>query len=412
MPRIALIADTDSRWKWGIATIRSLGAGVPAASFLVPSPGQPNARQLAEAGVTPSAVEAIGLDQLPDRLMRGGFDAAVLALPGGAAQLVLRGLASLANAQARRPVIVTGYVGVVLHRPVEGLALRIGSDIILVNSPHDAVLFSSVLSALGRDPAAIVETRLPFLAPPVAEDQATAAGEERPYTVTFAAQPGIPATRADRDYIVRRLLTHARINPQRRVILKVRGLPGERLTHPEPYPYPAIARRLGAAGVANFHLQAGPMRRILAITDLLLTVSSTAAVEAIHAGLATGILTDFGLREDYGLPFYLGSGCLLAMDQVDGGAAPQASGTWAQNHGLTGPAPGPGANGRLAALLAADLGPVEPLYDDSFAPAYLRTLAAGMAGRSPSGGIVQRAAQAAYRAGVNVVAPALRSLGA
>ncbi|MDR3106817.1 MAG: hypothetical protein LBU05_01260, partial [Bifidobacteriaceae bacterium] len=351
------------------------------------------------------------------------------------------------------PVLISGYVGVILHRAVEGLAWRIGSDMILANSPHDAARFRAVLAALGRDPAAIVETRLPFLAPPTPEpahepgraheperahepgratrsgratDSERATGPEqatepepstapeqgtgRPYTVTFAAQPSIPAAKADRVYLVRRLVNHARRHPDRRVILKVRALPGERITHAEPYPYHVIAKRLGAEAVPNFSIQAGPMSQVLARTDLLLTVSSTAAVESIHLGIATGILTDFGIEEATGLPFYLGSGCLVAMDQVDAGAAPLAHADWSSEHGLAGPAPQPSAAERLAEMIESTPGPVTPLYNRSFSPAYLSRLLASRA--NPGGGVIERAARAAYRAGVDVVAPALRSLGA
>ncbi|MDR1393104.1 MAG: hypothetical protein LBJ62_03935 [Bifidobacteriaceae bacterium] len=446
MTRIALVADTDSRWKWGMATVAALGQALPAACFLVPSLGPPSGRQLREAGVDPSRIEPIDLPKLTQRLTGGGFDAAVLALPGSSVQLVLQAVASWQAARpglaAARPALVTGYVGVILHRPVEGLALRAGSDIVLANSPHDAVRFRSALTAMGADPAAVVETRLPFLVGPPARH------EPSRYTVTFAAQPGIPAVRTDRAYIASRLVSYARRHPEHDVIFKLRGLPGERLTHPEPYPYGPLLRRAaggasgasrgstGAAGGAsgmyrgstgmtrgpkevsgwpvNLSLQAGPMRQVLARTDLLLTVSSTAAAEAIHAGIATGVLTDFGLGEDYGVPFYLGSGCLVSFGQVDAGAAPLADPVWAAAHGLDPAVPpaGPSPAERLAFLLESGLAPLAPVYTESSAPVYLASLAQRTPAQRIAAGPVQRAARAAYRTGISVIAPALRRLGA
>ena len=80
----------------------------------------------------------------------------------------------------------------------------------------------------------------------------------------------------------------------------------------------------------SFRLAAGDMGEVLSRTDLLVTVSSTAAVEAIHRGIPTAILTDFGIRESLGNAHFLGSGCLAAFDDLDAGAHPVADGRWAR----------------------------------------------------------------------------------
>lgn len=64
----------------------------------------------------------------------------VLALVGGAVQAMLHGLATL----GRRPVVVTGYVGVVYEKLADGLLLRHGADVVLANSRHDAERFRAV----------------------------------------------------------------------------------------------------------------------------------------------------------------------------------------------------------------------------------------------------------------------------
>jgi hypothetical protein len=385
--------------------VAALGAAAPARSFLISSLGAPTARQVAEAGVDVATVQPLELPRLAAELDRGGFDAVVLALPGDTCQVALQ-LMARHTFGAVRPVVVAGWVGVILRGAIAGLAERVGADMILANSPHDADWFRGVLTALGRDPACLVETRLPFLAPREPRPA------DLPFTVVFAAQPGIPAGREDRLYLVRRLVAHARSHPDREVILKVRGLPGERLTHVEPHPYHRLARDAGADQTPNFKVVAGPMREMLARADLLLTVSSTAAVEAIHAGIPTGILADFGLVENTGVAFYIDSGCVVSMDQIDAGASPAARPEWRVAQGLApdAPPPPPSLADRLAALVAADRGPIEPLYNESFAPAYLRGLA--RRSRAPGAGrrVLRRAARVAYRAGVDRVAPALRSL--
>ena len=43
--------------------------------------------------------------------------------------------------RAKRPVVVTGYVGVVYEKLADGLLLRHGADLVLANSRQDADRF-------------------------------------------------------------------------------------------------------------------------------------------------------------------------------------------------------------------------------------------------------------------------------
>lgn len=413
---MALVADTDSRWKWAKATARKIGEA-DLHHLLIDGPGRPNERQLREAGIEPSTVTATTISGLAEALAATGAEVAIVALPGGACQAVLHALA--AHPTTDRPVVITGYVGVVYEKIVEGLLLRAGSDIIIANSPHDARQFRSLLSDYGADPAAVVESPLPYLV----STPRPARTAEHPYTVTFAAQPSVPATRRERAYVVQRLVQHARLHPERAVILKLRSLPGERVTHPDPFPYPSLLKQVGELP-GNFSLVGGPMAEVLARTDLLLTVSSTAAVEAIHAGIPTGILTDFGIGDHLGTPFYAGSGCLTCFTAIDEGVAPSASTAWAQDNGVGAPDHQELRSRVLTALAARPLPPITPFYSVATAGAYLPRLLAAY-GLGPDGEavlssarsrrLVPRLARACahrlYRVGESTVAPLLRRLG-
>ena len=106
-----------------------------------------------------------------------------------------------------RPVVVTGYVGLVYERVVDGLLLRAGADIVLANSAADARRFRDVLTAVDADPGSVVQTALPFLGGPPHDPMA--AGRERPFTITFVTQPGVPESRAERRYALRQVIEHA-----------------------------------------------------------------------------------------------------------------------------------------------------------------------------------------------------------
>ncbi|GAA2613088.1 hypothetical protein GCM10010425_01580 [Streptomyces spororaveus] len=382
------------------------------------------------------------------------YDVVVLALVGGAVQAVLHGARALWPAPARRPVLVTGYVGVVYEKLADGLLLRHGADLVLANSRHDAQRFRAVYEGVGADAAAVTETALPFLGGAPYEPAGS-----RAHTVVFAVQPSVPDSRADRAYLLERAAGHARLHPDREVLIKLRSKPGEHTTHLEEQPYQRLAERIPGGLPANCRLVYGNMGEVLDGADLLVTVSSTAALESLHRSIPTAILTDLGIREALGNHHFLGSGCLASWDQIDSGLLPAGDPLWLAAQGvLPGPGPGPDPAGTGAAaprssaeaaagaahdpyavarakvaglLAAARLPSPAPYYTRTTAPGYLPGILArhhlapdGIplpgAVRPAAGesrlrrrlrAHLREAARGAYRHGVQRVAPVIRRLG-
>lgn len=434
-PRIAVLADSDTRWKWGALTARRIA---PAAAgrldgYLLRGRATPTPRQLAETGATADSLrEVTGAEFL--RAMTGeSYDILVLALVGGGVQAMLHGLKH-AWGSGSRPVVVTGYVGVVYEKLADGLLLRHGADLVLANSAQDADRFRAVYDGVGADAGAVTEVALPFLGGEAYAGESAPSAEQgrRRCTVTFAAQPSVPENRADRTYLLDRLVAHARRHPEREVLLKLRSKPGEHTTHIEELPYQKLVR--GRELPANFRLVYGHMGEVLDRTDLLVTVSSTAALESLHRRIPTAVLTDLGVREALGNHHFLGSGCLTSWDRLDAGHRPEPDPKWLARQGV---AAGDGsyegafdaARARIAALLerSAALPPLEPYYTPETAPGYLPGILArhhlgpdgaplpgSPATRAEAGPvrqIVRRAARGAYRHGVQRVAPVIRRMG-
>ena len=413
---MAVLADTDSRWKWAVGLARRLHPAPELTGYQLATVDRPSDRQLEAAGIEPGLVRTVNPARLLAALSEDTPEVLVIALPGGGCQAMMHLLA--AADLPRRPLIVTGYVGVVYEKVVEGLLMRAGADVIAANSPSDFDRFSAALTGAGVDPGCLTLTRLPFLG----GEEGPVPGE-RPFTVTFAGQPGVPGSRTHRRYLVERLARHARLHPDREVLVKLRSVRGERVTHAEPYPYDDLLRKLGVERPPNLKLAVGDMGAVLSHTDLLVTVSSTAAVEAIHRGVPAAVLTDFGIRESMGNAYFLGSGCLASFNDLDAGAAPEADARWARRHGL-------GATvdrlpSRVSELLAQPLRPLRPFYSPANAPALLPDLLANygvdVEGRPLQEGdgrpgalrsVVRSGARTMYRQGANVVAPALRKLAA
>ncbi|MFD0316908.1 DUF6716 putative glycosyltransferase [Streptomyces flavalbus] len=439
-PRIAVLADSDTRWKWGALTAGRIvpgpsmeagpldGTQVTAAldGFLLRGRATPTPRQLAEVGVRADSLREVTAVEFLRTMERESYDVLVLSLVGGGVQAMLHGLARVFEGRTDRPVIVTGYVGVVYEKLADGLLLRHGADLVLANSRQDADRFRAVYDGVGADSSTVTEVALPFLG------GTPYTGEHDPYTVVFAAQPSVPDSRKDRTYLLDRLVRHARLHPEREVLLKLRSKPGEHTTHIEELPYQKLAQRHGDLP-PNFRLVYGNMGEVLDRTDLLVTVSSTAALESLHRRIPTVVLTDLGIRETLGNHHFTGSGCLASWEQLDAGHRPEADEEWTARQGVC--ADGSyatafdAARERIAKLLATPGGlpPITPYYTPVTAPGYLPGILArhhlGPDGTPLPGApahdkdpgpvrqIVRRAARGAYRHGVQRVAPVIRRMG-
>ncbi|MGW1889550.1 DUF6716 putative glycosyltransferase [Streptomyces sp. NPDC002004] len=429
--RIAVLADSDTRWKWGALTANRIESDIVLDGFLLRGRATPTARQLKEVGVRAASLkEVTAVEFLRDvsDSDREPYDVVVLALVGGAVQAMLHGLAQAWQGRTRRPVVVTGYVGVVYEKLADGLLLRHGADLVLANSRQDAERFRAVYEGVGADASSVVETALPFLGgAPYDKDE-----PHDPYTVVFAAQPSVPESRADRTYLLDRLVRHARLHPAREVLLKLRSKPGEHTTHIEELPYQKLAQRIEGGLPANFRLVYGHMGEVLDRTDLLVTVSSTAALESLHRRIPTAVLTDLGVREALGNHHFIGSGCLASWDALDTGHAPQPDPEWVARQGVASDGTYEtffdAARERVAKLLARpELQPLAPYYTRATASGYLPGILArhhldpdgaplpGAPGADKEPGpvrqIVRRAARGAYRHGVQRVAPVIRRMG-
>ncbi|MER6805179.1 MULTISPECIES: DUF6716 putative glycosyltransferase [Streptomyces] len=441
--RVAVLADSDTRWKWGALTANRVaptgpgdpgdpaGSGIRLDGYLLRGRATPTARQLGEVGVRADSLREVTAVEFLRAMREESYDVLVLALVGGGVQAMLHGLKRIWEDRPKRPVVVTGYVGVVYEKLADGLLLRHGADLVLANSRQDADRFRAVYEGVGADASSVTEVALPFLG------GAPYTGEHDPYTVVFAAQPSVPESRRDRMYLLNRLVQHARRHPEREVLLKLRSKPGEHTTHIEEVPYQKLVQRLDPP--PNLRLVYGHMGEVLDRTDLLVTVSSTAALESLHRRIPTVVLTDLGVREALGNHHFVGSGCLASWDQLDAGHRPEPDAQWVSRQGVAvGDTPSGGgsyatafdtARERIAKLLErpGGLPPLTPYYTPVTAPGYLPGILArhhlGPDGTPLPGApaadkepgpvrqIVRRAARGAYRHGVQRVAPVIRRMG-
>lgn len=306
MPRSLFVASYDSQLKWCVPIAAALSARGHDCRFVAPagdsslSPGQ-------IAGAGAATVETMASGEIA--ALAAGCDVVAIALTGRPVRDLAAAIRRLVGPGVPGPVLVTGWVGLILQRPVAGYLDRCGCDLLAVNARSDEALFRRAAEALGLPADNLLFTGLPFLP---AEPAPERGGPIR--RLLYADQPTVPKAASERAAILARLDAHAAAHPDRIVTVRPRARPGEGTVHRvRHHPERLLPQRRRRSNLVFDHR---PMRELLAETDLLATFSSTAAVEALALGVRTAILTDFGIDEVYGNTAFLESGLLRSTQAL------------------------------------------------------------------------------------------------
>ena len=207
------------------------------------------------------------------------------------------------------PVVVTGWVGVIIENQTAGYLNRCGADVVAVNSRSNLEHFAGVADRLGVPTDNLLLTGLPIAAGPARPARRGAIRR-----VLFADQPTVPQRAEDRAYLYGRLLGYARAHPDRQVRLRPRHRLGEDTLHRMRHHPESLLADVDLP--PNFGISHTPISAELPTTDLLLTVSSTACLEALEAGCRVALPLDLGVHEKLGNHVFLDSGLLRTFDQI------------------------------------------------------------------------------------------------
>jgi hypothetical protein len=282
--KLVAIADSDSYLKWGAALLGALPGVTERELVLIETPVLPSDAQraaaLAVGGVAPEHLVSLPLNEVLAMLRREQPDAVLIALRGPVAAVLIRMIAELPH----RPVIVTGLPGISIPATRKALAFRRQADLFVLHSRREIREFTLMSREYGWTHRFALAT-LPFV-----EQRTGATGTD----LVFAAQAVVPRTIDDRTRVLEVLLAAARADPSRRVVIKVRGLAGERQTHDEQLSYPELLENRVDVP-ANLVVSSAPMSAALDRAEGVMTVSSTAAIEAIARGIPVIALDIFGV---------------------------------------------------------------------------------------------------------------------
>jgi hypothetical protein len=298
--RFIAIADSDSYLKWAAAFLGALPAATERDLILVETPVLPSESQrlaaLAVGGVDPDHLLTLPLTGVLAALASEQPDAVLIAVRGPVAAVLIRMIAELRV----RPVIVTGLPGISIPATRKALAFRRQADLFVLHSRREIAEFTRLSREHGWTHRFALAT-LPFV-----EQRTGAQGSD----LVFAAQAIVPRPREDRERLLGILLDAARADPSRRVVIKVRGLAGEPQTHDEHSSFPELLDEARAVVDVppNLVISSGPMSEALDTAQGLMTVSSTASIEAIARGIPVIALDTFGVNDRLINPVFEGSG--------------------------------------------------------------------------------------------------------
>ncbi len=317
--RIVAIADTDSYVKWAAALLGRLGGGWDAELLVLETPVvvSPSQERAAVAGSALGRVSRIEYEALADRLAALRPDVVLLAARGP----LVRVLARLVAGLSPRPVIVSGLPGISIPATKKALVYRAQCDLFVLHSRREVREFAA-LARLRGEAQRFALTRLPF-----ADARPDASPDPHATDLVFAAQAIVPREREDRLRVARLLVRAAEADPSRRVVVKLRAASGEHQTHVEADALPDLLASLGPLP-PNLVTSTGPMAKALDHAQGLVTVSSTAAIEAVARGIPVIALDVFGVADELINPVFRGSGLFGGEEDVVARRLRHPSSSW------------------------------------------------------------------------------------
>ena len=241
------------------------------------------------------------------------YDVIYIGLTGGPTKRFFQYFYTIFKGKIKRPVLVTGYPGVILKSAYTGYSQRSCCDFVLVNSINDYKKYENFISWYG------LKHNHAFIYGYSFEKIERKNNSNK--MVLFAEQAIIPKTFHDRMYLMGRLLDYAESHPEHQVVIKPRIKAGEKTVFKCEHP---VEKLLAAWNCrrnipSNIVVSYENIESLLSRCNLLITVSSTVAIQAIYSDISTVIVGDFGPNEEMGVDFYMNSGCVVLFDDIING---------------------------------------------------------------------------------------------
>jgi hypothetical protein len=328
--KVLAIGDSDSYVKWGAAVLERMPVHWTKQMVVIGTPVVPSPAQLEAAldatSLTPDDVPIVDLVDVAARVIADKPDLVLMSVRGLVVRVLVRAIVAATD---HRPIFVSGLPGISIPATGRALYFRSQVDLFLLHSKREIREFAALADRMGVTQSFGLAT-LPFLVDANATAEAVATGANTTggngtyparTDLIFAAQAKVPREKHERRAVLDWLIAAARARPDQRVVIKLRALPGEAQTHAEEFPYDELLREAEKNGPlpSNLVVAAGSMAEHLERAAGLVTVSSTAAIEAAAHGIPVLALDDFGTSSELINLVFDGSGLLGSSSELVSG---------------------------------------------------------------------------------------------
>jgi hypothetical protein len=295
--KLLIITDSDSRYTWA----KALADNFDDIILYISAP-------VGIADCVPCIQIEYISSEIFDISLMADMDVIILGLGGGANLKFLLQFRSFFNSGnfQKRPLVITGYNGITDPANSHALLCRIGSDIVCVNSNNDFDLFSTLLDDLNFDKKSI------FLTGFIRNYEINQNNIKN--KIVFFWQTDVPKTEQERMHIKNKLQELSLVYCEYQIVIKFRSQKDRKY--------------IGLFKNTNITVTYDQIYQLLSQTFLCVTIGSTVAVEAIMHNIPTAILTDFGIKQEYGNHHFVGSGCLLSFNELLAKKLPKPNLKW------------------------------------------------------------------------------------
>lgn len=224
----------------------------------------------------------------------------------------------------RRPILITGYPGVVFSEVNTGFTNRSMADYILFSCNYELQLYKEFCEKYRlKFNGLLWGWNLNIINKDIKDKD----------IIIFADQDVIPHGLTDRKYLVKRLIDLANAYPDTEVIIKARTKSGEKRLFNAKWPLDIlINNEFKHIKPHNLKIKYGDIDQYLQRAKLLVTISSTVAIQSIMSNIATAIISDFGVNDRNGTDYYRDSGCLITFSELIEGNSVTPNNEWISTH--------------------------------------------------------------------------------
>ncbi|WP_020179101.1 DUF6716 putative glycosyltransferase [Methylopila sp. M107] len=245
-----------------------------------------------------------------------GYDAIGVFVTGSRLGLFRHALELAGRIRAgRRPALFSGFNGLVFQKFEEGVAWRLGYDVLALNGPRDAEDFAEFVdgSDFAGQPSAMVGLRRRPDLPMRPQRPPRSDGGRR--TFVFAEQVIVPRGHRERQELIAALARLAEASPNWDVVIKARVRPDEQTFHQQSLHVETLLK-WAPRRPPNLILSYDPLGPWLEKADLFATISSTALFDALDYGAPSLVVMDFGVRNADGSHVLFSSGLTVRLHEL------------------------------------------------------------------------------------------------